>query len=150
MGRHYDSAFFEKKLAYLREKLSDEVFIGIDVMVGLPGESEELFEKSLAYIKRIRPAFIHVFPYSRRPGTPAAQMEGQVSEQEKKRRVELMEKLCLELHDSFVNSQKGKKALVLFESKEKDGQMSGYSGNYIRVSRAYDPDLVGKIVEVVI
>ena len=150
MGRHYDSAFFEKKLAYLREKLSDEVFIGIDVMVGLPGESEELFEKSLAYIKRIRPAFIHVFPYSRRPGTPAAQMEGQVGEQEKKRRVELMEKLCLELHDSFVNSQKGKKALVLFESKEKDGQMSGYSGNYIRVSREYDPDLVGKIVEVVI
>lgn len=150
MGRRYDCSFFEKKLAYIREKLSDDVFIGIDVMVGLPGESEELFEKSLAYIKGLKPAFIHVFPYSRRPGTPAAQMEGQVSEQEKKRRVERMEQLCMELHESFVNSQKGKKALVLFESKEKNGQMSGYSGNYIRVSREYDPDLVGKIVEVVI
>ena len=148
MGRHYDTKYFERKLAYIREKMGEDVFFGIDVMVGLPGESEELFEKSLAFIKSLRPAFIHVFPYSKRPGTPAAQMDSQVSEEEKKRRVEVLEGLCVELHRSFMESQKGKKALVLFESKEKNGQMSGYSGNYIKVSREYEPSLVGQIVEV--
>ena len=148
MGRHYDTKYFERKLAYIREKMGEDVFFGIDVMVGLPGESEELFEKSLAFIKSLRPAFIHVFPYSKRPGTPAAQMDSQVSEEEKKRRVEVLEGLCVELHRSFIESQKGKKALVLFESKEKNGQMSGYSGNYIKVSREYEPSLVGQIVEV--
>ena len=148
MGRHYTTEFFKHKIDTLREKLGDGVFIGIDIMVGLPGETEELFEKTYAFLKEIHPAFLHIFPYSRRPGTPAAEMDGQVSEEVKKHRVAVLEELCAKLHEEFVESQKGKKALVLFESKEKDGKMGGYSGNYVRVSREYDPSLVGKIVEV--
>ena len=148
MGRRYDTAFFADKLAYIRRVMGEGVFFGIDVMVGLPGESPELFEDTVAFLKQIRPAFIHVFPYSRRPGTPAADMPGQVDEEEKKRRVAVLEKLCAELHEEFVRSQKGTRVKVLFESKEKDGTMGGYSGNYIRVTRPFDPALSGRIVEV--
>lgn len=148
MGRRYTTAFFADKLAYIRQVLGQGVFFGIDVMVGLPGETPELFEDTVAFLKQIRPAFIHVFPYSRRPGTPAAEMPGQVDEEEKKRRVAVLEELCAQLHSEFVDSQKGTRVSVLFESKEKDGTMGGYSGNYIRVTRPYDPALSGKIVEV--
>jgi threonylcarbamoyladenosine tRNA methylthiotransferase MtaB len=147
MGRRYTTAFFSGKLAYIRRVLGEGVFFGIDVMVGLPGETPELFEETVAFLRQIRPAFIHVFPYSRRPGTPAADMPGQVDEEEKKRRVAVLEELCLQLHSEFVASQKGTRVSVLFESKEKDGTMGGYSGNYIRVTRPYDPALSGKIVE---
>lgn len=148
MGRHYNTEFFAEKLAYIRRVLGDGVFFGIDVMVGLPGEIPELFEETVAFLKRIRPAFIHVFPYSRRPGTPAADMPGQVDEEVKKRRVAELEELCAQLHEEFVASQKGTRVQVLFESKEKDGSMGGYSGNYIRVTRPFDPALSGRIVEV--
>ena len=147
MGRRYDTAFFESKISTLRRKLGDGVFIGIDVMVGLPGETDELFARTTAFLEKLRPAFIHVFPYSRRPGTPAASMGGQVSEQVKKQRVAALEDLCSRLHEEFVSSQKGTRVQVLFESKEKGGTMSGYSGNYIRVTRPYDPSLVGQITE---
>lgn len=147
MGRRYDTAFFESKISTLRRKLGDGVFIGIDVMVGLPGETDELFARTTAFLEKLRPAFIHVFPYSRRPGTPAASMGGQVSEQVKKQRVAVLEALCSRLHEEFVSSQKGTRVQVLFESKEKGGTMSGYSGNYIRVTRPYDPSLVGQITE---
>ncbi|MBO4466453.1 MAG: tRNA (N(6)-L-threonylcarbamoyladenosine(37)-C(2))-methylthiotransferase MtaB [Bacteroidales bacterium] len=149
MGRHYDTAFFADKLACIRHAMGTGVFFGIDVIVGLPGETPELFEETVAFLKRIRPAFIHVFPYSRRPGTPAASMPGQVDEEEeKKRRVAVLEDLCAQLHSEFVESQKGTRVKVLFESKEKDGTMSGYSGNYIRVTRPFDQALSGIIVEV--
>ena len=148
MGRRYTTAFFADKLAYIRSVMGSGVFFGIDVMVGLPGETPELFEDTVEFLKQIRPAFIHVFPYSRRPGTPAAEMPGQVDEEEKKRRVAVLEELCAQLHSEFVESQRGTRVQVLFESKEKDGTMGGYSGNYIRVTRPFDPALSGRIVEV--
>ena len=148
MGRRYTTEFFADKLAYIRSVMGSGVFFGIDVMVGLPGETPELFEDTVEFLKQIRPAFIHVFPYSRRPGTPAAEMPGQVDEEEKKRRVAVLEELCAQLHSEFVESQRGTRMQVLFESKEKDGTMGGYSGNYIRVTRPFDPALSGRIVEV--
>lgn len=154
MGRHYDTAFFERKIDYVRQKLEAPgkplVFFGIDVMAGLPGETEELFRSGMDFIRRIRPAFIHVFPYSRRPGTPAAEMPGQVSDKDKRRRVEELEKLCAGLHASFIEANRGIKERVLFESTDRGGRMEGYTGNYIRIEREYDPALCGKIVDVVI
>lgn len=154
MGRHYDTAFFERKIDYVRQKLEAPgkplVFFGIDVMAGLPGETEELFRSGMDFIRRIRPAFIHVFPYSRRPGTPAAEMPGQVSDKDKRRRVEELEKLCAELHSSFIEANRGIKERVLFESTDRGGRMEGYTGNYIRIEREYDLALCGKIVDVVI
>ncbi len=148
MGRHYTTEFFKEKINYLREKLGDGVFIGIDVMAGLPGETDELFRQAYEFIENVHPAFIHIFPYSRRPGTPAASFPGQVSEEKKKERVHILEELCARMHQEFIDSQKGTRHRVLFESKEKDGTMSGYTDNYIRVTRPYDPALVGNITEV--
>lgn len=154
MGRHYDTDSFERKIDYVRHRLEGPgkplVFFGIDVMAGLPGETEELFRQGCDFIKRIRPAFIHVFPYSRRPGTPAAEMPGQVPDNVKKMRVEELEKLCSDLHSRFIEANRGIKEKVLFESTDRNGRMEGYTGNYIRIERGYDPTLCGKIVDVVI
>ncbi len=154
MGRHYDTAFFEEKLNYIRYRMEGPgkplVFFGIDLMAGLPGETQELFEQSLEFVERIAPAFIHVFPYSRRPGTQAAQMSGQVSESEKKRRVSVLEELCGRLHSDFIEKNRGIRERVLFESTDHSGRMEGYTGNYIRIEREFDPALAGKIVDVII
>lgn len=154
MGRKYDTALFAGKLEYIRSRMetpgSPKVFFGIDLMVGLPGETEELFMESCGFLERIRPAFIHVFPYSRRPGTPAASMSGQVPEAEKHRRVAVVEALCARLHTEFLEANHGVREKVLFESTDRNGLMAGYTGNYIRVSRAFDPSLVGRLTEVVL
>ena len=154
MGRKYDTTLFAGKLEYIRRRMetpgSPKVFFGIDLMVGLPGETEELFRRSLGFLEGIRPAFIHVFPYSRRPGTPAAAMPGQVPEAEKHRRVAVVEELCARLHAEFIDANRGVREKVLFESTDRDGFMEGYTGNYIRVSRPFDPALVGRLAEVVL
>ena len=152
MGRHYDTAFFRGRIDYIRSRMEapgrPKVFFGIDVMVGLPGESEELFLQTKEFIESVKPAFIHVFPYSKRPGTPAASMPGQVSEEEKKSRVAVLEELCTRLHEEFVEENIGVAEKVLFESACKDGMMEGYTGNYIRVRRPYDKSLVNTIVDI--
>ena len=152
MGRHYDTAFFRGRIVYIRSRMEapgrPKVFFGIDVMVGLPGESEELFLQTKEFIESVKPAFIHVFPYSKRPGTPAASMPGQVSEEEKKSRVAVLEELCTRLHEEFVEENRVVAEKVLFESACKDGMMEGYTGNYIRVRRPYDKSLVNTIVDI--
>ena len=154
MGRHYDTAFFAERIAMIRRKLErpggPKVFFGIDVMVGLPGETDALFKDTFRFIDRIHPAFIHVFPYSRRPGTPAASMPGQVDETVKKHRVAVLEELCLRLHAEFREANKGVHERVLFESTEHGGMMEGYTGNYIRIARPYEPALVNTLVDIVI
>ncbi len=127
------------------------VFFGIDVIVGFPGETEELFEQTYSFLKdRIRPAFIHIFPYSRRAGTPAAARKDQVQDRIKTERVERLEALCGELHAEFIAKNAGRREKVLFESAEKGGMMFGYTGNYIRVRRPFDPSLIGQIVDVTV
>ena len=154
MGRRYTTAFFAEKIAYIRNKMEGpgkpKVFFGFDVMAGLPGETDELFEQELAFLEKIRPAFIHIFPYSKRPGTPAATMDGQVPEQVKAERVKKLEELCDRLHSEFTEQNRGIAEKVLFESKEKDGSMGGYTGNYIRITRPYDPALVGVLTDIII
>ena len=151
MGRHYDTAFFASRIDYIRKAMEGPgkplVFFGIDVMVGLPGETEELFLDTVEFIRKVRPAFIHVFPYSRRPGTPAADMPGQVPEAEKARRVAVLEELCSELHSSFVKANRGIRGKVLWESTVREGAMEGYTGNYIRLTRPYDKALVNMVTE---
>ena len=127
-----------------------KVFFGIDVMVGLPGETDALFKDTFRFIDRVHPAFIHVFPYSRRPGTPAADMPDQVEESVKKHRVAVLEELCTRLHAEFREANRGVHERVLFESTEHGGQMEGYTGNYIRISRPYDPALVNTLMDIVI
>ena len=77
-------------------------------------------------------------------------MPGQVSEQEKKARVQALELLCDKLHGEFCEANRGRREQVLFESTNKDGKMFGYSRNYIKVERDFDPSLVGQIVDVIL
>ncbi len=155
MGRRYDTAAFSRKIQYIREKTEvpggPKVFFGIDVIVGFPGETDELFMETYNFLKDVvRPAFIHIFPYSRRAGTPAAERKDQVQDCVKTKRVQMLEDLCNQLFAEFNESHKGIPEKVLFESTDRKGMMEGYTGNYIRVSRPYDPELIGKIVDVVI
>ena len=154
MGRHYDTRFFADKLAYVRKVMEGPgkplVFFGIDVMVGLPGETDALFRQTVEFLESVRPSFIHVFPYSRRPGTPAAEMDGQVDEAVKKKRVDVLEELSSRLHAEFVEANRGVHERVLFESTDRQGFMEGYTGNYIRIRRPYEAALSGKIVDVTI
>ena len=154
MGRKYTTAFFRDRIEYIRARMEGpgrpKVFFGIDVMVGLPGETPELFEETRAFIESVRPAFIHIFPYSRRPGTRAADWPDQIPETVKAERVKVLEALCERLHADFVEANRGIRERVLWESKEKDGNMSGFTGNYIRITRPYDPALSGTITEVTI
>ena len=155
VGRRYDTALFASRIDYIRQAMEHpgepKVFFGIDVIVGLPGETEELFQETYDLLKdRIKPAFIHVFPYSKRPGTRAAVMPDQVQDSVKTDRVARLESLCADLHAAFVASNHGLPERVLWESTVKDGMMFGYTGNYIRVEKPYDPKLVNTLENIVI
>ncbi len=155
VGRRYDTALFAARIDYIRQAMErpgePKVFFGIDVIVGLPGETEELFTETYDFLKdRIKPAFIHVFPYSKRPGTRAAVMPDQVQDSVKTERVARLEALCADLHAAFVAENKGLPERVLWESSVKDGMMAGYTGNYIRVEKPYDPALVNQLEDIVL
>ena len=155
VGRRYDTALFASRIDYIRAAMErpgePHVFFGIDVIVGLPGETEELFQETYRFLKeRIRPAYIHVFPYSRRPGTRAAEWKDQVQDSVKTRRVAALEALCEELHTAFVAADKGVRETVLWESSDKGGMMGGYTGNYIRVERPFDAARINQLEEIVL
>ena len=160
--RRYTTEFFADRIAYIRSRMDPRpgepqgnlkpfVFFGIDVIAGLPGETDELFEKTYSFLKdTVRPAFIHIFPYSRRPGTVAAGWKDQVRDSVKTARVARLEALCDELHTEFLEKNRGRLSQVLWESDVKDGMMGGYSGNYIRVERPYDPLKVNTIEDIIL
>lgn len=153
MGRRYDTAAFASKIAYIRKALEGPgrlpVFIGIDVIVGFPGETDELFMETYNFLKDVvKPSFIHIFPYSRRAGTPAAERRDQVQDSIKTKRVQALEELSAKLHSEFIAANKGLKSKVLFESTDRNGMMSGYTENYIRIERPFDPSAISRIREV--
>ena len=155
VGRRYDTALFASRIDYIRQAMErpgePKVFFGIDVIVGLPGETEDLFLETYNFLKdRIKPAFLHVFPYSKRPGTRAAVMPDQVQDSVKTDRVARLEALSDDLHAAFVAANKGLPERVLWESSVKGGMMFGYTGNYIRVEKPYDPALVNTLESIVI
>ena len=157
VGRRYDTALFASRIDTIRRHWKEATgldgtgFFGIDVIVGLPGETDELFEETYRFLaERIRPAYLHIFPYSRRSGTRAAVMPDQVQDRIKTARVERLEALCRELEAEFIATNRGRKERVLWESDKKDGRMAGYTGNYIRIERPYDASRVGTIEEVTI
>lgn len=162
VGRKYTTEFFADRIEYIRSRMDPRpgtpegnlkpfVFFGIDVIVGLPGETEELFGETCSFLEeRIKPAFIHIFPYSRRPGTAAASWKDQVRDSVKTERVARLEELCDRLHTDFISRNRGRHSQVLWESDCKNGMMGGFTGNYIRLERPYDPDRVNTIEDIVI
>lgn len=121
VGRKYTTDFFAEKIDRIREKMNPKlgetypdgslkpsVFFGIDVIAGLPGETDELFMETYNFLKdRIKPAFIHIFPYSRRAGTRSAVRKDQVQDCVKTKRVAMLEDLCKTLNEEFISSQRG-------------------------------------------
>lgn len=155
MGRRYDTKTFADKISYIRNRSEmpggAKVFFGVDVIAGFPGETDRLFMETYDFLKDIiKPAFIHIFPYSPRKGTPAAIRKDQVQDCIKTKRVQMLEELSAELHSEFIKANQGVREKVLFESTDRNGMMEGYTGNYIRVSRPYDPQMIGRITEATI
>lgn len=145
MHRRYDTALFAQKIAKVREVIPD-AFIGVDVIVGTRGESEELFEQAYEFIKRLDISQLHVFSYSERPGTQALKLEGAVSPAEKHRRSQMLIALSEEKRIAFYERHIGKEALVLFEKPRAGMPMGGFTTNYIRVEAIPDHALVNTIV----
>ncbi len=131
MNRHYSSVEYEDLCTKLRQNFED-VAITTDVMVGFPGELESDFEISLDFVKKIGFEKVHVFPYSRRPGTPAARMAEQVENQEKQRRAEILIDETEKIRSDFLKKQKGR-VLEILPEENHGGEIRGYTANYTPV-----------------
>ena len=131
MKRKYDTARYLQSLELLRRYFPD-CAVTTDMIVAFPGETEEEFEESLAFIRRCRFAEMHIFPYSRRPGTPAADMPGQLGNEIKESRSRRAIAIAREMQREFETGLIGSVQQVLFETEE-DGLFSGHAPNYIKV-----------------
>ena len=147
MRRRYTSAKFADRINKIRSLMPD-AFIGIDVITGFPGETEENFMETYNLLAELKPAFLHIFPFSERPGTPAVDMPNKVPSMVSTQRVECLEELNRKLHYDFCSSMVGSEAEVLFESTMRGGMMYGYTGNYVRVKAPYRRDLINQISRV--
>lgn len=145
MNRRYDTARYYESVRLLREYFPDPG-VTTDLIAGFPGETEEEFAQTLAFVKRCAFTAMHVFPYSRRPGTPAASMPGQVPQEEKEGRARQAIALGAELEQSWLGRQAGRVLPVLFE-EEKDGLWQGHAPNYALV-RARGEGLHNRVADV--
>ena len=145
MNRKYDTARYYESVRLLREHFPDPG-VTTDLITGFPGETEEEFAQTLAFIQKCAFTAMHVFPYSRRPGTPADTMPGQVSKEEKESRTRTAIALADQLEAQWLNSQIGRTLPVLFE-EEKDGLWQGHTPNYALV-RAQGESLHNQLMNV--
>ena len=119
--------------------------IGVDVIVGFPGETENEFLETYNFLRDLNVSYLHVFTYSERPDTVAADLAGQVDVFERKRRNNILRKLSVRKRNLFYNQNLGKQMEVLFEAENYDGLMKGFSSNYVRVSAGYNPDYINTL-----
>ena len=147
MHRRYDTSLFAAKIAKVREVMPN-AFIGVDVIVGTRGETEDLFEQAYEFIKGLDISQLHVFSYSERPGTQALKLGGAVSPAEKHRRSQLLIALSEEKRLAFYEKYCGREAVVLFEKPRSGMPMGGFTANYIRVETKADSALVNRLVRV--
>jgi len=150
MGRPYDSVFFTHLLKKIWRAVPD-MAIGVDVIVGFPGEDEQAFRRTMQLIEDLPIAYLHVFPYSERPGTAAAAMSGKVSEADKKNRAEQTRTIGKRKRTAYAEKFIGKELSVLMEGRSDRGTGSwkGFSGNYIPVLvKNGNLSLVNRIVPV--
>ena len=147
MRRRYDTALFRHKIEKIRTLLPD-AFIGIDVIVGMRGETDAYFADSLAFISSIPISQLHVFAYSERPGTEALQITPVVSSAIKHQRSKQLLELSEQKRIGFYESQIGKTVQVLFEHTPKGTYMAGFTANYIRTVAPYQASLINRMTEV--
>ena len=148
MNRKYDTKYFYDKINKIRN-IRPEISISTDIIVGFPGESVTEFNETVEFSKKIKFTKIHVFPFSKREGTKAANMKDQIDNRIKKERVHILSKVSDELGKEYNDKFKGKKMEVLFENK-KDDYYIGHTSNFIEVRIKSDNDLRNKMVDIIL
>ncbi|MEG1617706.1 MAG: tRNA (N(6)-L-threonylcarbamoyladenosine(37)-C(2))-methylthiotransferase MtaB [Bacteroidales bacterium] len=149
MRRHYDTALFASKVAKIKAVMP-HCFIGVDVIVGVRGETDELFEEAFEFIKGLDITQLHVFTYSERPGTMALKIDHVVDPKEKHRRSQRILELSEQKLKAFYESQQGISRKVLFEQPGKEKPMHGFTENYIRVEAPFDASKINITTDVVL
>ncbi|MDA0714576.1 MAG: tRNA (N(6)-L-threonylcarbamoyladenosine(37)-C(2))-methylthiotransferase MtaB, partial [Bacteroidetes bacterium] len=130
------------------KELMPKACIGVDVIVGFPGETEEEFKKTLDLIHEMEVSYLHVFTYSERPNTTALRMDGIVPVKTRQERNKILRMLSLKKQRAHYQTHTGSVQDVLFESEEVDGRIHGFTENYIKVTAPFDPELVNSVCPV--
>ena len=141
MHRKYDTALFAYKINKIKQAMPN-AFIGVDVMVGVRGETLELFEECKTFIESLPVSQLHVFTYSERAGTKALNIEPIVPMNERRRRNEILQQVSEAKLKAFYDSQIGKEAIVLWEDSKKGDCMHGFTENYVKVETKYNKNKV--------
>ena len=149
MHRKYDTSLFAYKINRIKQVMPN-AFIGVDVMVGVRGETLELFEKCKSFIETLDISQLHVFTYSERAGTKALSIEPIVPINERRRRNEILQQVSESKLSTFYQSQQGKEAIVLWEDSKKGDMMHGFTENYVKVETKYDKNKVNTFEKITI
>ncbi|WP_347218327.1 tRNA (N(6)-L-threonylcarbamoyladenosine(37)-C(2))-methylthiotransferase MtaB [Chryseobacterium sp.] len=144
MKRRYLTKLYNDRVNKIREVMPDAA-IGVDVIVGFPGETEEKFMETYNFLNELPITYLHVFTYSERENTEAAAMEGVIPVAERKKRNKMLRILSEKKKMAFYQTQLGKTLPVLWEHENKDGKMFGFTENYVRVQKDFDPAFVNQI-----
>ncbi|MER2998355.1 tRNA (N(6)-L-threonylcarbamoyladenosine(37)-C(2))-methylthiotransferase MtaB [Pontibacter populi] len=147
MRRRYQRELYADRVAKIKA-LMPHCCIGVDVIVGFPGETEEDFIETYNFINGLDVSYLHVFPYSERENTLAPDMPGKVTIKERNRRADMLRILSEKKKRYFYEQNIGREFTVLFEDDVKDGVMEGWTENYVRVAAKYDPILVNEMKHV--
>ena len=146
MQRRYTVENYRDLIYKLVNKI-DDVGIGVDVIVGSPGETEKDFMDTYNFLKELPVSYLHVFTYSERPNTKAVEMEGSVDIFERKRRNQMLRDLSEKKRAAFYHKMINLEATILFEDKDHSGFMQGWTSNYVRVKHHYDKNLTNKLTQ---
>lgn len=147
MNRRYLSDLYRDRVTLIKSLMPDAC-IGVDVIVGFPGESEQEFEKTYNFLNEIDVSYLHVFPYSERANTHAITLDKVVPMKERSKRSKMLRILSKKKKRAFYESQIGTKHTVIFEHDIEDGFMHGFTENYVRVRYPYDPTLINEPIEI--
>lgn len=144
MKRRYLTTLYQNRVSKIREVMPDSC-IGVDVIVGFPGETEEKFLETYRFLSELPISYLHVFTYSERENTEAAEMNDVVPLPERKRRNKMLRILSEKKKMAFYQTQIGKKLPILWEYENKNGQMFGFTENYVRVQKPFDLNSINQI-----
>ena len=147
MRRRYGSDLYRGRVELIRELMPD-ASIGVDVITGHPGETEELFQESFDFIDSLDISYLHVFTYSERPNTHALSLKPVIPKQERKKRTHKLRRLSKKKRFNFDSRYVGEVRPVLFEEANKEGFMFGWSDNYVRIAVPYSSRLINTIQQV--
>ena len=148
MGRRYTREVFGQKVSLIKRLIPD-AFIGVEVIVGMRGETADMFDETLAFLGDTPFSELHIFPYSEREGTKALSIKPIVSQSEKKRRSELLHNLSDSRIADFYRSQRGKTKTVLWETTKNPKAMNGYTENYLLVSAEMEQEKINTFQKIV-